>query len=64
MDQVTVLEMGLRLVQVMARERVLEKGLRLVPGMGQELDLETVLAMARDLVLVSENHWGQEKDQD
>lgn len=56
MDQVTVLEMGLRLAQVMARGMGLEKDLRLVLGMGQEMGQGMGLATVRDLVQVSENH--------
>jgi hypothetical protein len=64
MDQVTVLEMALRLAQVMARGMGLEKDLRLVLGMGQEMGQGMGLAMGqgmglatvRDLVQVSENH--------
>lgn len=60
MDQVTVLEMALRLAQVMARGMGLEKEPRLVLGMGQEMGQEMGqgmgLATVRDLVQVSENH--------
>jgi len=63
MDQVTVLERGLRLVLVMARGKVLETDPRSVLGMGLEMGLQMVPETARDLVLVSAKHWDREKDQ-
>jgi len=63
MDQVTVLEMDLRLVLVMARGKVLETDPRSVLRLDKELGLKMVPETAPDLVLVSAKHWDREKDQ-
>ncbi len=63
MDQVTVLEMGLKTVLGMARGKVLETDPRLVLRLDKELGLEMVPETVRDLVLVSAKHWDREKDQ-